>query len=253
MMRRKILTFTIMAALVGLAGCSDPGPKVGEPPEKTSTVPSAPEAAEETLAAEMPAASEDATPEEVPHIMVSHNEGYRMTEVGDWTIERIEPTYPGYPEGEVNDPVEQWLITHPDVDLAGEVILGADLVQTAPRPAVVVESMTEEELPHLSSQYGNAYLVEGLVAVSEVEIYRASIVTDHREDRQIGEEFEYFGDRTPGPRFMFQIHMIEPESFEAYLASDARQDLLEMLRTMEIADPPWSLEGVDMENPPWEE
>lgn len=256
-MRRKFLTFTIVVALAGLGGCGDPGSKVGEPPA-SSTTGAQGKPAESTVPADDVDVQEvvDDLPDEAPEpgeTMVSLNDGYRMTEIGDWTIERIEPTYPGYSEGEVQDPLEQWSITHPEVDMQGEIILGADLGQTAPRPVFVVDAMTEEELPHLSSHYGNAYLVEGLVEVGGVEIYRASIVTDHRPDRDISQEFEYFGNRTPAPRFMFQIQQIEPDSFEAYLASDARQDLLEMLRTFEIADPPSFEEGVDMENPPWDQ
>lgn len=232
-------------------------PKVGEPPSSSATA-----AGIEPVEATAPSeeiALQDAVDELVDDVaepgetMTSLNDGYRMSEVGEWTIERVEPTYLGYPEGAVQDPLEQWSITHPEVDMQGEIILGADLGQTAPRPVFVVDAMTEEELLHLSSHYGNAYLVEGLIEVGGVEIYRVSIVTDHREDREVSEELAYFGNRTPAPRFIFQVHQIEPESFEAYLLSDARQDLLEMLRTLEIADPPSFEEGVDMQHPPWEE
>lgn len=117
------------------------------------------------------AAVEDPEPEEdfdYGDTMVSLNEAYQMTAIGDWSIARVEPTYPGHPEGVALDPLEQWSITHPDVDMQGEFVIGADLGQTAPRPVFVLDSMTEEELPHLSSHYGNAYLIEGVIEVGGV-------------------------------------------------------------------------------------
>src|SRR5699024_6043109 len=94
--------------------------------------------------------------------MVSINESYRIDIIGDWTIERVETDLPGFSEDEVDDPPEVWQFTHPDVELVGEILLGTETPQTAPRPLIVLEPMTEEALPELSSQYGDAYLVEGL-------------------------------------------------------------------------------------------
>lgn len=260
-MRRILVTSTAILTVLGLTACGEVSPEVGEPTEPTATT---------TATVETPTAQ--ATDEEAPDVeeavgekpepeddfqygetMVSLNEAYQMTAIGDWNIVRGEPMQSGYPEEEVDDPLELWQITHPDVDMQGEIILGANMGETAARPVFVVESMTEEELPHLSSHYGNAYLVEGLIEVGGATIYRASIVTDHRSDKEVSEVMQYFGNRTPAPSFFFLIHSIDPEAFEEYRDSQARQDLLQMLRTLQIADPLAFEEGVDLENPPWTE
>lgn len=202
------------------------------------------------------AAVEDPEPEEdfdYGDTMVSLNEAYQMTAIGDWSIARVEPTYPGHPEGVALDPLEQWSITHPDVDMQGEFVIGADLGQTAPRPVFVLDSMTEEELPHLSSHYGNAYLIEGVIEVGGATLYQVRIVTDHRSDKPISEADQYYGDRTPPPVFFFFIHTTDTPEFDEYRQSQARQDLLEMFRTLHIEAPPHFEEGVDLKNPPWEE
>ena len=81
----------------------------------------------------------------------------------------------------------------------------------------------------------------------------ATIVSDHRNDKEVSEISEYVGDRTPAPRFYFIIHTVEPAAFDEYRQSQARQDLLQMLRTLHIGDPPNLEEGVDLEDPLWAE
>lgn len=245
-MRHKILAATTVLLILGMTACGESGPKVGEPPEPSPTA---------AMTAEASASPVDETTEEAPEpeddaveTMVSSNESYRMNIIGDWIIEHIESDLPGYPDDEVDDPPEVWQITHPDVELVGEIHLGTKTTPTAPRPLFVLESMTEEALPELSSQYGNAYLVEGLFESAGEEFYRATIVTDHRPDREISEAQEYFGDRVPAPRFFLLMHSLDPESFDDYRQSQARQDLLEMLRTLQIDDPEYSREGVDLED-----
>lgn len=243
-MRHKIFASTAVSIVLGLTACGESDPTVGEPPEPA---PTSSGAADASPVEELP--EETLEPEdESAEVMVSINESYRMDIIGDWTIERVETDLPGFSEDEVDDPPEVWQFTHPDVELVGEILLGTETPQTAPRPLIVLEPMTEEALPELSSQYGDAYLVEGLFESAGEEFYRATIVTDHRPDKEIMEAEQYFGDRLPPPRFFFLMHSLDPEVFEEYLESQARQDLLEMMRTLQIDDPESSQEGVDMEN-----
>lgn len=250
-MRRLGFTTGIVALLFGFVACGEPSPKVGEPsaasPSDVETVYAADPTSGEPVE---PVAEEPVLEDEfdIGDTFVSQNDSYRMTAIGQWNIARGEPMYPGYPEDDVDDPAELWELTHPEVNMRGEILLGMDVPQTSSRPLFVVESMTEEELPDLSSYYGNAYLVEGIFESAGEQFYRATIVTDHRQDRQISEAQEYFGDRTPAPRFYLMMHGIAPEDFAQYRDSQARQDLLQMLRTFEIADPEAFAEGVDLEN-----